>query len=115
MQRTIKVELLEADIWSIIKDRSAPPEGIKIEGPISTALHGVDAPKIAEYLVITVSYVGVFAAGVARDVLAEKAKQWITDFLARHKAKRTRINGREANPDTVAQIIREEIEIGKDD
>ena len=119
----IKIELLEADTWSFIKDRDVPPEGVTIEGPIGTQVCSHGSPPIPPHLLITFTNAAATAVGgaivaVAKDVLVKKAKKaadWITDYLAKHKAKRTRINKRNANAETMAQIIREELGVGHED
>jgi hypothetical protein len=114
MELKIKIELLEADVWSFVKDKSIPPDGVKIEGPIGTQLCAPGSPPVATYLLITITTLGLFAAGVAKEVIVKTAADWIAEYLRRHKTKRARINDRDAHSETMARIIREEIETGSE-
>jgi hypothetical protein len=109
MERTIKIELIEADVWSFVKDKTVPPDGIKIEGPIGTQLCGPDSHPMATYLLITITSLGGLAVEVAKEVVVKAAADWIAKYLTNHKTKRARINGRNADSKTMARIIRKEI------
>jgi hypothetical protein len=123
MELKIKIELLEADIWSFVKDKTAPPDGIKIEGPIMTQVCSHGGPIIPPYLEVAISTAGLFALKAvgeiaykaAKDLLAKKAADWLVKYLARHNTKRARINGRDGKPKKMGRILREEIKIGEDD
>jgi hypothetical protein len=119
MQIELKIDLVDiadADFFSLMRDKSERPDGLTIRGPICTSLNGVDAPTVAPYLIAVISVAGTLLADAGKDYAKERIKDWLTEFLARHKATRARINGKKTETRAdVERVIREEIDISKHD
>ncbi len=116
----LKIELLSADVWSLMRDKSERPDGMTIEGPICTSLNSPSAPHIPPYILVVITTAGAIAVGAAKaamtDLAKERIKNWLAEFLIRAKTKRARINGREVEtPADIERVLSEEIEIGKND
>ena len=102
-------------MWPISKK----PDGVNVSGLVSKTFntgedtHGrlLDRAERA----IT-SEVWTLTVSIARDVVLGAVGSWLYDYLKQYRAKRIRVNGREAaNDDELKEIIRKEIEIGKND
>ena len=116
MKYELKIDLLEADFMSMEFDSAIPPDGLTVQGPICTSLHGIDMPTVAPYLLVVVSIAGPVITDALKDVAKERIKNWLADFLARHKATRTRINGKKTETRAdVQRVLREEIDITRQD
>ena len=106
MHRELKIDLVEADIHSFIADKGTPPNGVIIKGPICTSLNAPGAPSVAAFLLVT----------VPTSIAINLVSNWLYDHLMQRRAKRVRINGREPKDKAeFDRIIREEIEVGKND
>lgn len=86
-----------------------PPEGVKVSGMTGPVMNGPIGDLV---LTFTVEYGAEFASSVSSSLLTA----WIIERFRRHKAKRASINGREPVDEAdFHRIVREELEIGKDD
>lgn len=103
MQRAIRIDLLAP---KSLMAMGQPPEGVQVSGLRSEILNGPAPEQIALYFLVTVS------GNIAINVFSS----WLYDRIRSHQASRFRVQGHE--PKDAAdfeRIVREELEIGKND
>jgi hypothetical protein len=116
MKHELKIEIPDADLFALIRDKTERPDGLTIEGPICTTLASPNAPSVAPYIIAIISFAGKLVGEAAKDVFKERIKVWLADYLARHKATRAWINGKKTETRAdVERIIGQEIDISKHD
>ena len=116
MQIELKIDLEDADFLSLMRDKSERPDGLTMRGPICTSLNAIDAPTVDPYLIAVISVAGTILVEAGKDYAKDRIKDWLTEFLARHKATRARINGKKTETRAdVERVLREEIDITKHD
>ena len=103
MQREIQIDLLDVDVWSLIRDKSPPPLGITIDGPRGRSLNSEGAGGVPMFLLMTITL------PVATNLVAS----YLFQYLSKHRAKRIRIDREEitCNQGEVERIMREKIDI----
>jgi len=104
MQREIRVDLLSPK--SRVVSLPAPPEGVQVSGLHCEIFNGPTPQEFALFFLVTVP------SGIAINLISS----WLYDRIRNHHASRFRVQGRE--PKDAAdfeRIIREELEIGKND
>jgi hypothetical protein len=55
MQREIQIDLLDVDVWSLMRDKSPPPLGITIDGPRGRSLNSEGAGAVPMFLIMTIT------------------------------------------------------------
>ena len=104
MQREIRVDLLSPKSPMVFLP--PPPHGVRVSGLRSEPFNGPTPQDIAVFFLVTVP------SGIAINVFSA----WLYERIRNHRADRIRIQGREPKDQAdFERIVREEIEVGKND
>ena len=84
------------------------PDGVRVSG-LTSGIYNWIPPSSEEVILF-------FTVNVSLPIVANLFSDWLYDRIQNHKAKRIRINGKEPTDRAdFDRIVREEIEIGKND
>ncbi len=104
MERELRVDLLSPKSPMVLLPR--PPDGVRVSGLSSEPFNGPSPTDIAVFFLVTVP------SGIAVNIFSA----WLYDRIRNHRPERFRVQGQE--PKDAAdfeRIVREELEIGKND
>ena len=103
MQRELRIDLLDVDVFSLMRDKGSPPAGVTVQGPTATSLN-CDGAEVQRMFIVM-----YLALPIATGVLAN----FIYEYLSKHKAKRIRIDRTEINFDRgeIERVVREKLDI----
>jgi hypothetical protein len=105
MRREIQIDLLDVDVWSLMRDTPSPPAGITVDGPIGRKLYSDASAAIPMFIIVSI------ALPIANKVVAS----WLFEYLHKHRAKRIRIDREEItfNRGEVERVVREKIDVSQ--
>ena len=103
MHIEIQIDLLDVDLYSLIRDRPSPPAGITVSCPIGTKHYADGAAAVPMFIVLSITM------PIATSLVAS----YIFEYLSKHRAKRIRIDREEItfSRGEVERIVREKIDI----
>ena len=103
MQYEIQIDLLDVDIWSLMRDKPSPPAGIAVRGPVGSKHYADGAAAVAMFITVSITL------PIATKVVAS----WLFEYLHKHGAKRIRIDREEISfsRGEIERVVREKIDI----
>ena len=103
MHREIQIDLLDVDVWSLMRDKPSPPAGITVNGPIGRKLYSDGGAAIPMFIIMTITL----------PIATNLAASYIFDYLSKHGAKRIRIDREEItfSRGEIERVVREKIDI----
>ena len=104
MTKEIRVDLLAPTGMAV--SWPPPPGGVRVSGLRSEVFNGVPAGELAVFFLVTVP------SGIAINLISS----WLYERITNHHAKRVKIQGQEPkDKDDFERIVRDQLEIGKND
>jgi hypothetical protein len=103
MHIEIQIDLLDVDLWSLMRDTPSPPPGITVRGPVGTKLYADGASAVPMFIVLSITL----------PIATNLAASYIFEYLSKHSAKRIRIDREEITfcRGEVERVVREKIDI----
>jgi hypothetical protein len=103
MHREIQIDLLDVDVWSLMRDKPSPPAGITVMSPVGTKHYTEGATSVPMFIVLSITL----------PIATNIAASYIFEYLSKHGAKRIRIDREEItfSRGEVERVVREKIDI----